>query len=142
MRLGREAPEQLLERQGLPERDGRPCVRDRRLDLAAVPDDRGIREQALDVAFGECSDAVGIEPLERRAKALALAQDRQPAETGLEALEAEPLVEPALVADGAAPLLVVVGDVERVGRRPTANKLRGYFSSTSTWTIPSSTVTG
>jgi hypothetical protein len=107
-----------------------------------MADDRGIGEQALDVAFVERGDTIGVEALERRAKALALAQDRQPAEAGLEALEAQPLVEPALVADGAAPLLIVVGDVERVGRRPTANEFRGYFSSTSTWTIPSSTVTG
>jgi len=105
-----------------------------------VPDDRGIRYKALDVPLVEGGDPVGVEPLERRTEALALAQDRQPAQTRLEAFEAEPLVEAALVAHGASPLLVVVGEVERVGRLPAADEL--YFSSTSTWTIPSSTVTG
>src|SRR5438105_11124155 len=38
--------------------------------------------------------------------AVPLAEDRQPREAGLETLEAEPLVQPVLVADRAAPLLV------------------------------------
>jgi hypothetical protein len=105
-----------------------------------VAHDRRVGEQALNVAVAEGGDPVGIEPFERGAKALALAQDRQPAEPGLETLETQSLVEPALIADGATPLLVVVGDVERVGRRPAADEL--YFSRTSTWTMPSSTVTG
>src|SRR6476469_7626000 len=137
--LGRGvAPEELLERLRVPQ--GHRCarVRDRRLDLPAVPDDRGIRYKPLDVPLVERGDAIRIEPVERRPEALALAQDRQPAETGLEAFEAEPLVEAALVADGASPLLVVVGEVERVGRLPAADEGR-YVSSTSTWTMPSST---
>jgi hypothetical protein len=134
------APEQLGQRLGLAQRDRRAGVRDRRFNLAAVPDDRGIRHQTLDVALAERGNAVGVEALEGRPEALALAQDRQPAEAGLEPLEAEPLVEPALVADGAAPLLVVVGEIERVGRLPAADQF--YCSMTSTWTMPSSTVTG
>jgi hypothetical protein len=90
--------------------------------------------------LAELGDALRVEALERGAEGLALAQDRQPAEAGLEPFEAEPLVEPALVADGAAPFLIVVGDVERVRGLPTADE--GYFSRTSTWTMPSSTVTG
>jgi hypothetical protein len=135
-----EAPEELLERLGVTEGDGGAGVRDRRLDLPAMADDRCIRHKPLDIALAERGDAIRVEPLEGGAKAFTLAQDRQPAEAGLEALEAEPLVEPALVADGASPLLIVVGDVERVGGRPAANQV--YGSSTSTWTIPSSTVTG
>jgi hypothetical protein len=103
-----------------------------------VPDDRRVGDESLDVALTERGDPVGIEPCECGPEALALAEDGQPAEAGLEPLETEPLVEPPLVADGAAPFLVVVGDVKRVGRLPAAD----YFSSTSTWTIPSSTVTG
>ena len=64
--------------------------------------------------------ASGSNPANARAEVLALAQDRQPREPRLEALEAEPLVESALVRDRPPPLLVVVGDVERVGRRPAA----------------------
>ena len=76
-----------------------------------------------DVALAEARDRVGIEAGERAAEVLALAQDRQPREPGLEPLEAEPLVEPALVGDRPAPLLVVVRDVERVARRPAAGRL-------------------
>jgi hypothetical protein len=103
-----------------------------------VPHDRGVAQQSLDVALPETGNALGVEALESGAKALALAQDRQPRQSRLEALETEPLVESALVRDGAAPLLVVVGVVERVGRLPAAF----YVSVTSTFTVPSSTVTG
>ena len=103
--------------------------------------DRCVGQEALDVPVAECRHAIGVERLERSAEALALAKDRQPAEPGLEPFETQPLVETALVADGATPLLVVVGDVERVGRRPAANEFY-CCSKTSTWTMPSSTVTG
>ena len=49
-------------------------------------------------------DALGVEAGERRAEVLALAQDRQPREPGLEALEAEPLEQPALVDAPAGPI--------------------------------------
>src|SRR6185437_12523970 len=99
----------------------------------------GVGKQSLDVALAEARDAVGIEAGERRAEALALAQDRQPGQAGLKAFEAEPFVEPVLVVDGVPPLLVVVGVVERVLRLPAADDI-GH-STTSTCTIPSSTVT-
>jgi hypothetical protein len=103
-----------------------------------VPDDRGVAEQPLDVPLAEPRNAIRVEPLERRAERLALAQNRDPGEAGLEALEAEALVDTLLGRDRPTPLLVVVGVVERVGRVPAALQL----SSTSTITIPSSTVTG
>src|SRR5581483_2463475 len=76
------------------------------------------------VALAEARDRLRLEVREPAAEALALAQDRQPREAGLEALEAEPLVEAALVRHRPAPLLVVVGDVQRVGRRPAALRQR------------------
>jgi hypothetical protein len=101
-----------------------------------VADDRGIVEQPRDVPLAEGGDPVGREPLEGGAEALALAQDRQPGEARLKAFQAESLVEPALVADGAAPLLVVVGVVALVRGVPAT------LYATSTFTIPSSTTTG
>src|SRR5690606_31191385 len=65
-------------------------------------------------------DLLGVEPAERGAEALALAQDRQPRQPGLERLQAEPLVEAPVVADGAAPLVVVIGDVVGRGQAPRA----------------------
>src|SRR5205085_11032589 len=115
-------------------------VRDRSFDLPAMAHDRRVGEEPLDVAAGESGHALRLEPLEGRAEALTLAQDREPAAPGLEPLEAQPFVEAALVADRPSPLLVVVDDVERVGHRPAACQLD--VATTSTWTIPSSTVTG
>ena len=66
----------------------------------------------------------GIEVAEGAAEVLALAQDRQPREPRLKALEHELLEEPRVVGDRASPFVVVVGDVERIGRRPPAARAR------------------
>src|SRR5262249_28359692 len=140
MLLGRERPEELVERHVVAQRNGRARVRDRGFDLAAMADDRRVAEQPLDVAFSERGHTFRLEALERGAERFALAEDRQPAEARLKALEAEPLVQASLVAHRTTPLLVVVGDGERVGHRPAADRL--YVSTPSTRTMPSSTVTG
>jgi hypothetical protein len=129
-------PEELLQRLRLAQRDRRDGVRDRGLDLAAVADDRRVGEQTRDVVLAECGNPLRLEALEGGAKTLSLAQDGQPRQTGLEAFEAEPFVEAALVADRPAPLLIVVGVVPLVGGFPAA------FYATSTFTMPSSTTTG
>src|SRR5215207_1730762 len=67
--------------------------------------DRALRLDHLDGAPGEGRDAVEVEAGERAAERLALAQDRQPREPGLEALEAELLEQPHVVGDGAAPFV-------------------------------------
>ena len=85
-----------------------------------MADDARVPKQPLDVALAEARDRFGIEAGEGGAEVLALAQDRQPRQPGLEALEAQPLEQAALVGDGPSPLLVVVGDVGRV-RLPAAN---------------------
>ena len=59
----------------------------------------------------ECRDGRRVEARERPPIALALAQDRRPREPRLRALEDEQLEQVALVPDGDAPLLVVVGAV-------------------------------
>ena len=139
MRLGAVRPEELIQRgTRRPQLDGRLGVGDRRLDLAPVTDDRGVAEQPLDVPIVEAGNPLRVEPLECAAERLPLPQDRDPRETRLEALETEALVDALLGRDRAAPLLVVVGVVERIGRLPAALQL----SSTSTITMPSSTVTG
>src|SRR5262249_12388312 len=104
------------------QRERRPGVGDGGLDLAAVADDPGIAEQSLDVALVEASDALGIEAGKGAAERLALAENRDPGEPRLESLEAQALVETALVAHRPPPLLVVVGDVERVARGPAADR--------------------
>jgi hypothetical protein len=123
-------------RSRLAQRERRARVGDRSLDLAAVADDARIGEQPLDVAFVEARDARWVEAGERAPEVAALAQDRQPRQAGLEAFEAEPLVDPALVDDRPAPLLVVVALVQLVRGVPAA------LQPTSTFTTPSTTRTG
>src|SRR6185295_5601434 len=86
----------------------------RRLDLGAVANDARVAEQAPDVVVAEPGDRVGLEARERGPERLALAQDRQPRQAGLERLERHPLEQAALVGDRAAPFLVVVALVEGV----------------------------
>src|SRR5262249_20325945 len=59
-------------------------------------------------------DRLWLEAVEGAAEVLALAQDGDPRQPGLEAVEHQLLVERAVVVFRHAPLLVVVGDVERI----------------------------
>jgi hypothetical protein len=128
------APEELVQgRAGVAELDSRAGVCDRRFDLAAVADDPRVLEQARDVAFPEARHDVGVEAGEHGAEALPLPEDREPRQAGLEALEAEAFVDAVLVRHRPSPLVVVVGPVERVGRRPAALRLHDAQSRTDRW---------
>ena len=117
-RRRREPPDEVGQAAGKLERgDGIP---DRRLDLAAMADDRRVGEQPLHVALVEPGDALDREAGERLPEALALAQDRQPREPGLEPLEREELEQGVVAPLLAAPLVVVVGAVERIVAAPAA----------------------
>ena len=59
-------------------------------------------------------DLLRLEAVEGAAEILALAQDRDPRQPGLEAVEHQLLVERAVVVFRHAPFVVVIGDVERV----------------------------
>src|SRR5262249_26747883 len=63
---------------------------------------------------------LGLEAVEGAAEILALAQDGDPGQSGLEAVEDELLIERAVIVFGHAPFLVVIGDVERVLLGPGA----------------------
>src|SRR5204862_2057878 len=104
--ISREAAE-LIDQLSKPAR-----VVDRRLDLRPVANDARVAHQPFDVTRRESRDGGRIEAGERGAEVLTLAQDRQPAETGHEAFEADLLEEAAVVGHGPAPLRVVVRAVE------------------------------
>ena len=89
-------------------------------DLAPMPDDAGILEQPIDVARPEPGHGVEVEAAKRAAEVLALAEDDEPAQPGLESLEADLLEEPAPVTDGHSPFAVVVAAVERITVAPEA----------------------
>src|SRR3972149_4033647 len=69
----------------------RPGALHRALDLGAVANDPLVAEQPADGGGAEARNPAGIEPGERLAISVALAQDRQPGEPGLCALEYEEL---------------------------------------------------
>ena len=71
-------------------------------------------------AVAPARDLLGIEAVERGAEGRALAQDRDPGEPRLEAVEHELLEQRPVVVFGHAPFLVVIGDIERIGARPGA----------------------
>jgi hypothetical protein len=85
-----------------------------------VADDPGIGEQPLDVSRTEARDPVEVEFGERPSEPLALAENREPGETGLEPFEAELLEEPPVVGDRKAPFTVVVRPVFGRGVSPPA----------------------
>ena len=75
---------------------------------------------------GERGDRVGIEARERAAVALALVEDGAPAQSRLRAFEREQLEQRGVVVRRHAPLVVVVGDHERLGARPLAPRWFGH----------------
>ena len=85
-----------------------------------MADDPGVAEQPLDVALVEVGDPLDRETRKRLPKALPLAQDRQPREARLKALEREQLEQRIVAALLASPLVVVVGAVERIVPAPPA----------------------
>ena len=117
-------PDDLLERRTRAvHRAHRDRVGDGRGDLAAVPDDAGVGEQPLDVALGVAGDHLRVEAVEGLAERHPLAQDGDPREAGLEALEAQQLEQRPLVAQRRAPLAVVVVDVEGIVAAPPAPRV-------------------
>ena len=85
-----------------------------------MADDAGVPEQPLDVPGAEARHLVEVEAAEGAAERLAFAKDREPAQPGLEALEADLLEEPSPVADRHAPFPVVVAAIKRVAVAPEA----------------------
>jgi hypothetical protein len=85
-----------------------------------MPDDRRVAQQPVNISRRKSRDPLEFEIRERLAKTFPLAQDREPAQARLEALEADLLEQPPVVGDGKAPLAVVIGDVEFVLAAPPA----------------------
>ena len=93
---------------------------DRAFDLHAVAHDAGVLHQLLDLLRRVARDLLRLEIVEGAAEIVALAQDRDPRQPGLEAVEHQLLEERAVVVFRHAPFVVVIGDVERVVLRPGA----------------------
>ena len=83
-----------------------------------MTDDARVPQQPLQRSGGESGDFRRLEVFERPAVALALPQDREPAQSGLSAFQAKKLEEMTLVARRDAPLRIVIGEEKRVTSRP------------------------
>src|SRR5262249_21971812 len=119
-----KAPQELRERAlALDQRKVSLGVADARLDLALVADDAGIRQELLELGRGIARDLLRVEAAVDLAVVLALAQHRDPRETGLAALERQQLEQGVVVLEGLAPFAIVVFLVQRIGRRPAASRL-------------------
>src|ERR1035438_1561067 len=84
-------------------------VVDRRLNLPAVTDDLGVREQSLDVGRGEARDEFRSEAFEGLYVPRTSSKDGEPTQPRLRAFEGEQFEELGVVVERHAPLFVVVG---------------------------------
>ena len=103
--------------------NARGRVVDGRADLALVSDDAGIVEQAVDVVLVEVGDEPRVEAGEGSTEVFALAQDGQPRQAGLEALEAQLFEQAMIVGNAEAPFGVVIGEVVRGRGSPATDVL-------------------
>ena len=114
-------PEVLRQRSTFLTELDRPLrVVDCRFDLAAVANDAFVPKECRHVARREPRDAIDVEVHECAPEVLALPEDRQPAQTGLEAFEADLLEQTSVVFDRLSPLAIVILDVERIAPTPPA----------------------
>src|SRR5215207_2308391 len=82
-----EPPQEIREALPLLDREPSPGAGDRAEDLLPVADDAGVAHQRLDVLGAEGRDHGRIEAGKGAAEILALPQDRDPGQPGLEAVE-------------------------------------------------------
>ena len=110
----------------------RARVVDGGLDLEPVAHDAGIGHQAGDVLGAVAGDALGVEAVEGAAEILALLQDRQPRQAGLEAFQHQLLEQRAVVGLAARPT-PRRGSAHRSDRRC---RPRGSARSSDRWLSP------
>ncbi len=91
-----------------------------RLELEAVADDAGVEHQLIDFGVAHLRHALHIEAVQHLPVALALAQNGDPGQPGLEPFEQKQLEQTLRIAQRRAPLLIVISHVQRIVRTPKA----------------------
>ena len=114
----REAAELVLHRKE------RARVEGDGFEFAAMTNHAGIFHERVDLLSVEARDLADVEMRESLSVMLTFLQDGDPGEPGLRALEDELLEEQSVVADGHAPFVVVIGDIQRIISAPEAAWLR------------------
>ena len=112
--------------EGLAQGERARGVADGRLDLAAMAHDARVSQQARDIGRPEPGHGLDVEAGEGGTEGLALAQDGQPRQPGLETLQAQLLEQALVIGHRPAPLGVVVMPV--VVRRETGPVAAGGVS--------------
>ena len=115
-----EIPQEARESAALLDDEPGARAGNRRLDLGAVAHDAGVEHQRLDLRLVEAGDHRRIEAREGLTEVLALAQDGDPGQPRLEAVENEFFEQRPVVEFRHAPFRVVVRDIEGIGAGPPA----------------------
>ena len=97
-----------------------PRVGDGRFDFQAITDDALVSHQARNVGLTESRHFPHIEVLERLPEIVALAQDGNPAQPRLKALQGQHLEDLPIVMDRHAPFPVMILAVQRILPAPPA----------------------
>src|SRR5262249_35055967 len=92
----------------------------RALDLGAVAHDPGVRHQRRDLLGAIAGNQLWLEAIKSAAEILTLAQNSDPRQPSLKAVENQLLIERLVVKLRNTPLLVVIGDIDRIPFRPRA----------------------
>ncbi len=88
--------------------EGAVGIVDCRHDLAAMTHNAGILHQTLNVFVSKCRHFLDVKPGEGSAKILALAQDCQPGQAGLEPLKAQFFKQPCVIGNRMSPFMVMI----------------------------------
>src|ERR1700730_17188657 len=96
------------------------CTVDGRFDFGAGADDAFVLKKPRNIFFSHARDLLRIKVAEGFSEGLALAQDGEPGESGLESVEHERLPQRTAVALRNAPLFVVIGAHQRIVFGPGA----------------------
>ena len=110
-----EVPQERREARALLQLQVGPCVVDGGLDLQPVAHDAWVGHQPRNILGAIAGDALGVELVEGVAEVLALPEDGEPRQAGLEAFQHQLLEHGAVVGLRHAPLLVVIARVEGIG---------------------------
>jgi hypothetical protein len=96
----------------------RPCAVDGAFDLGAIAHDAGVVHQSVDLCRIVARYLCRLEIVEGAAEIVALAQDRDPRQSGLETVQDQFFVQRAVVIFRHAPFGVVIVHIERVFAGP------------------------
>src|SRR5579862_5141009 len=97
------------------------------LDFGPAADDALILEKSTDLALAISRDLCRLEAVEGAAKILPFAQNRDPGQARLEAVEDQLFIERPRVEFRHAPFLVVIGDIKRILAGPGTTPCRRAF---------------